>query len=110
MKEWIVQYWLAVVFGVATTVFSFVVKKLAKKINEQESLKLGVQALLRDRILQQYTYYMDKGYCPIYGRENLDALSKEYYNLGGNGVIHSIMDKLEELPTEKEEVVVSKNY
>lgn len=103
MKDWIIQYWLAVAFGLATTFFGFVVKKMAKKINEQESIKLGVQALLRDRIIQTYTHYADKGYCPIYGRENVHALAKEYYNLGGNGVVHSLMEKLEELPTEREE-------
>lgn len=101
MKEWIMQYWLEILFGLTTTVFSFVVKKLAKKINEQESVKLGVQALLRDRIIQTYTNYNDKGFCPIYARENITALVKEYYNLGGNGVVHSLMEKLDELPTDK---------
>ena len=103
MKEWILQYWLTVAFGVVTAIFSFVIKKLAKKISEQETIKMGVQALLRDSIIRQYSHYMDKGYCPIYGRENLEALAREYYGLGGNGVIHSLMDKLQELPTEKEE-------
>ena len=109
MMEWMLQYWLAVLFGIATTVFSFVVKKLAKKINEQESVKLGVQALLRDSITNQYTNYMDKGYCPIYARENLEALAKEYYNLGGNGVVHNLMDKLQELPTEEDDKYVRSN-
>lgn len=101
MKDWIIQYWLAVVFGITSTFFGFVIKKLEKKVNEQEAVKMGVQALLRDRIIQTYTHYNEMGFCPIYARENINALVKEYYNLGGNGVVHSLMDKLDELPTER---------
>ena len=41
---------------------------------------------------------MDRGFCPIYARER-DGLTKEYYNLGGNGVVHKLVDKLQALPT-----------
>lgn len=102
MLEFIVHYWVEFVFSLIISLLGLAVKKINKKMDEQEALKMGVQALLRDRIIQSYNYHMEKEFIPIYARENLDALSKEYYNLGGNGVVHQLMDKLGELPTKHE--------
>lgn len=106
MQEFIVKYWVEFAFGIATTIMGVVMKKMARKINEQEAIKLGVQALLRDRIIQAYNHHCERGFCPIYARENIHQLAEQYFNLGGNGVVHSLLDKLEELPTErpKEEI------
>jgi len=101
MPEWVTKYWVEFAFGLITTGMGFVIRKLGKKVNEQEAIKLGVQALLRDRIIQAYNHYMEKGFCPIYGRESVLQLAEQYYNLGGNGVVHDLMDKLMELPTER---------
>ena len=43
---------------------------------------------------------MEKGYMPIYERENLEHLTTEYYALNGNGVVHSLVEKLDKLPTQ----------
>lgn len=99
MKDWVYEHLLEIFFGALTTGMGFALKKMKKKISEQEAIKMGVQALLRDRIIQAYNTYMEKGFCPIYARENITALATEYFNLGGNGVVHSLMEKLDELPT-----------
>ena len=65
-----------------------------------DAVALGVQALLRDRIIQAYNHYQEKGCCPIYGMENVLAMYKQYHNLGGNGAITELVEKLKELPTE----------
>ena len=101
MKELLMDYWIEMFFTVVTAMLGYSVKVLNKKINEQESIKLGVQALLRDRIIQSYNYHMDLGFCPVYARESIEEMANQYYNLGGNGVIHQLMDKLGELPTIK---------
>lgn len=101
MKELLMDYWIEMFFTVVTAILGYSVKVLNKKINEQESIKLGVQALLRDRIIQSYNYHMDLGFCPVYARESIEEMANQYYNLGGNGVIHQLMDKLGELPTIK---------
>lgn len=61
----------------------------------------GMQALLRDRIIQSYNYYHDKGYCPIYARENIKKLYNPYHELGGNDVATDLVEELFELPTDK---------
>ena len=69
----------------------------AKK-KENDALKAGVQALLRDRIIQAYNHYVqDKGWIPIYAKESIDACYKSYEALGDNGVIDNLMEQINEL-------------
>ena len=98
--SWLLTHILEVVFGLVIAGFGYAIKKMNKKIDEQQAIKLGVQALLRDRIIQAYNVYYDKGYCPIYARENITAMAKEYFNLGGNGVVINLIEKLNDLPTD----------
>lgn len=101
MRELLMDYWIELFFSAVTAVLGYSVRVLNKKINEQESIKMGVQALLRDRIIQSYNYHMDLGFCPVYARESIEEMANQYYNLGGNGVVHQLMDKLGELPTNR---------
>lgn len=64
----------------------------------------GVQALLRDRLIQSYNYYMDKGFAPIYARQNWENMWQQYHNLGENGVMDDLHSKFMALPTDKQEV------
>lgn len=74
---------------------------LKQKKTENEALKLGVQALLRDRIIQAHDHYMDLGFMPIHSKTNLENLHKNYASLGANGVIDSIYEEAMKLPTKK---------
>lgn len=106
MKDWLIKYWLQVIFGAILTGIAGSLKimsaKLKRKISEQEAIKLGIQALLRDRLIQSYNHYLEKGFCPIYALENINALYTQYHALGGNGTITEIVEKLKALPTEKQ--------
>lgn len=101
MKEFVSEYWLGIFFTAITTLMGYFIKRLNKKMSEQESIKLGVQALLRDRIIEKYDQSLAIGYCPVYIRESVCEMEKQYKNLGGNGVVPSIVEKLYELPTSK---------
>lgn len=68
------------------------------KKRENDALKSGVQALLRDRIIQHYNHYTEKGWMPIYARQSLEACYISYEALGENGVIDGLMEQLRELP------------
>lgn len=101
--EFIVKYWLEVLFGVMVTGLTLAYRKLAARVKRQEAVEMGIQALLRDRMIQAYNHYSEKKYCPIYARENVEELYSRYHALGGNGTVSDLMDKLRELPTEKTE-------
>ena len=100
--EWIAQYWIEVLFGIIVTGLGFCVKFVCKKIksqsDEQQYLKNGLQALLRDRIVQAYYKCIEQGYCPIYMLESISLMYQEYHNLGGNSFVTQLMDELMKLP------------
>ena len=105
MGNWILRYWIESLFAAVTVIVTIEYKKVVSKLKAEEqshvALKLGVQALLRDRIYQAHNYYCEKGYCPIYARENIEELFKQYKVLGGNGVVCKLVEDMFTLPTSK---------
>ena len=107
MEDWIKEYWTKTLFGCIVGFFGFwgkkKVKELECKIKEQESIKQGLQALLRSEIIREYERWTEKDYCPVYARDNIQNLYKQYHGLGQNGVIDDLMERIMELPTERED-------
>ena len=95
---------LSLVFGSGflITIIEIFYKKIKNNEKRTEALKLGVQALLRDRLYAYYNKYSELEYAPIYARENFENIYKQYHNLGNNGVMDDIYRKFMELPTERE--------
>lgn len=84
---------------IAGAVISYIFSLYRAKKRENDALRAGVQALLRDRIIQAYNHYVcEKGWVPIYAKESIDACYKSYEALGDNGVIDSLMEQLNALP------------
>jgi len=103
MLEFIIRYWTEMLFSAALSLLGMAYKKLAKRLKEQDAIKLGIRALLRDRIIQVYNHSYDLGYCPIYALENAVAMYEQYHALGGNGTVTELLDRLKELPTNRKE-------
>lgn len=84
---------------IAGAIISYLFALYRAKKKENDALKAGLQALLRDRIIQAYNHYVqDKGWIPIYAKESIDACYRSYEALGDNGVIDSLVEQLNELP------------
>nr|DAU13766.1 MAG TPA: hypothetical protein [Caudoviricetes sp.] len=83
---------------IAGAIISYLFALYRAKKKENNALKAGLQALLRDRIIQAYNHYVqDKGWIPIYAKESIDACYKSYEALGDNGVIDNLMQQINEL-------------
>lgn len=63
--------------------------------------KLGVQALLRAQMISDYNKWSDRGYAPIYARQNFENCWWHYHTLGANGVMDDIHEKFLQLPTQE---------
>lgn len=88
----------SVINVVSGGVFTLLITMYRAKKKENDALKAGVQALLRDRIIQAYNHYVqDRGWIPIYAKESIDACYKSYEALGDNGVIDNLMEQINEL-------------
>lgn len=64
------------------------------------SVKRGVQALLRDRLLQGYKFYRRQGWADEDDRSNLENVYVQYHNLGANGVMDDLHNKFLALPAD----------
>lgn len=83
---------------IAGAIISYLFALYRAKKKENNALKAGLQALLRDRIIQAHNHYVqDKGWIPIYAKESIDACYRSYEALGDNGVIDNLMQQINEL-------------
>lgn len=62
----------------------------------------AIGSLLRERIIQMYNHYITKKSMPIYARESLDKMRRDYniLNKDGADAIDPLIEKLYNLPTD----------
>jgi hypothetical protein len=105
MYEFVIKYWLQMAFAGLLSIGTFIGRywgvKLHKRFCEHDTIKKGLLALLRVEIVKSYNYYMEKGYCPIYARDSINSMFREYLNLGGNSTIPDLIEELNNLPTDE---------
>ena len=81
--QYIISNWTEWLFVGISGFLGYGYKQLLKRQKEEaqknEALHDGMQALLRDRIIQAYNHYQDKGFCPIYGKENVKRMYDAYH-------------------------------
>lgn len=95
MNDYITKYLLSIILS-AVTGYALAIYR------ENKALKTGMQAMLHDRMIQAYNiYHEDKGYMPIYAKESFAACYASYHELGENGVMDTIYQKVMHLPTNK---------
>ena len=65
---------------------------------QNKATMLGVQALLRDRLLQAFKHYISQGYADYTDRENVKNMYDQYEALGPNSVMSDLYEKFTALP------------
>ena len=110
---------LAGVSSIISGVFALILQRVVKsRDTQQEQLRLqneemerqnraimlGMQAILRDRLLQGYRHYLEKGYADYEDRENLENIFVQYHALGANGIMDDLRERFRALPTMPEEI------
>ncbi len=102
MKDFVIKYWVQVVFGLVIgglgTAYKVLAKRLHKQSCDQKALKEGTQSLLRSEIIRCYDVYMEREYISIHGLESVLAMYDAYHTLGGNGTVTKLVEELKELP------------
>lgn len=101
MQDWIIKYWLQVLFGAIIAVLGLAYRQLSCRVNQQEAIKLGMMALLWDRLYTIYNECERAGKISIDGLRNVENIYKQYHALGGNGTGTELFDRLCSLPTQK---------
>lgn len=104
MREWLLKYWLGVLFGALTGVMGWAVRRVKKRQQaqetEQSAIKAGMLALLHSEICRCFAECDRKGFADVHDRENMEYLYGPYHALGGNGTGTDLHDKIRDMPTE----------
>lgn len=118
MVDWIIQYWVQVVFGLIVSGGGILIKYTAKKYkdrqakqedrlkrqeDEQAILKLGVLGLLHDRLFQECKELIKSGEVSENDLENIETLYKSYSSLGGNGTGTELYNRVKKLRLKEDE-------
>ena len=101
--------WLCVA-GIPSVLTLIITRIITKRLNAAEAkadeaqrrsdaIALGIQALLRDRLLQGYRHYLEKGWADYDDRANLENVWRQYHALGGNGDMNDLRNTFRHLPT-----------
>lgn len=95
-------HWLEWLFTAVLATLSWLFRGLRAQLREEhdrnEAIAAGVQALLRESIVNGYNRYSDKGYCPIYAKESIKRVYSSYHDLGGNDVATELYNKILKMP------------
>ena len=86
-------------FGIPSAILSGIIAYVSKIQKDGKALKNGIQALLRAELIKSWEKWSERGYAPIYARENFENCWVQYHALGANGVMDNIHDKFLLLPT-----------
>ena len=81
-----------------SSILLYMWKKLKDNAAETKAIKSGIQALLRDRLIQSYKYYSNKGWADMDDRDNFENMYVQYHSLGKNGVMDDMRKKFLALP------------
>lgn len=100
--ESIFNYSMELAFALITTAltaaFAQLNYKIKKRMQKHDALEAGMQAILRDRIIQAYNHYVTKGWLPFYAMENVTQMYDAYHALGGNGAVQELYEKMLKMP------------
>ena len=83
-----VYQWLCLlgVPALIAAIFKYLHSLVKKNALDTAAVKAGLQALLRSQMISDYNKWEERGFAPIYARENFENCWKQYHSLGVNGV------------------------
>lgn len=81
-------------------IVKYMLNQIKQNRKDTEAVKLGLQALLRSQMISDYNKYSEKGFAPVYARDNFENCWKQYHSLWANGVMDDLHEKFLDLPTE----------
>lgn len=79
--------------SVLFAILGFFIGKIRNSQKQFESLKHGLQALLRDRMITLYNEAKKTGHVSLEDKSNFDNLYNNYHALGLNGVMDQIHEE-----------------
>lgn len=95
--KWIITFILGSIVGIIGSKFKKEKEKNIKNLQKDKIMENAVQALLRDRLIEKYRHFKQKGEMTILDKENLDHLFKSYEALEGNGTVKELYNNMDDI-------------
>ena len=76
------------------------VSELETKLQDEKVLKIAMQAVLKDRIIQQYKIFKENNKLSLIDKDNLSSLFKNYTALDGNSGVDALYKEMMDAPVE----------
>ena len=102
MWEWLVKYWLEVLFGLVTAGVGIALRRINKALQKEkvrnQAIEDGVRDILRMQILDTYERCTQVGKITVSRKDAIDSAYRSYHALGGNGTITQVHNEIMEMP------------
>ena len=102
MWEFIVKYWLEVLFGLIVTGLTAAYGSLAKRVKAtkttDQAIADGMRCLLMYQLRAEGEKHINAGSCSVDDKREFERAYNAYHTLGGNGTITSLKDQVLALP------------
>ena len=85
-------------YAVLVILYRNICKKIQKSHIENQALIDGVQALLRQEIIDFCLRYEGQGAAPVWAKQAEEQIYRAYEALGGNDVAHAMHERFMKLP------------
>ena len=100
--DFIVKYWLEVVFGLIVTGLTAAYGMLAKRVKAtkitDQAIADGMRCLLMYQLREEGEKHVGAGSCSVDDKREFERAYNAYHTLGGNGTITSLKDQVLNLP------------
>ena len=102
MFEWLIKYWLEVLFGLVTAGSGIALRRISKALQKEklrnQAIEDGVRDILRMQILDTYEKCTQAGKISVSRKDAIDSAYRSYHALGGNGTITQVHNEIMEMP------------
>lgn len=100
--EYIGANWVTWLFGAGWlflgSLYRRLLKRQAEEARQNQAIRDGVQALLRQEIIDFCLRYEETGAAPVWAKQAEEKAYKAYEALGGNDVAHAMHIRFVHLP------------
>ena len=98
MIAYISAHWVEWIFAALMAALGWGYKNVSARLKKEqlknEAIAEGVQALLRESIVENYNRYKEENSCPLVVKQSVSRVFEAYHKLGGNDIATELYNKI----------------
>ena len=94
VTETVQKFWLEFALGLLAGVVTAVAVRMRKLLHWRKAVNASIVAILHDRLFAECIRMLDAGIATEDEVENLELMFQSYSELGGNGTIQRLMERV----------------